>query len=302
MQFQRHCPPDQLAGWVGSQGRTSEAWEHFRSGLQGQKPVKICLLLFLTLLSAGSLCPALAQSPRLRDVNTIGWAPVNLSVALTPKWTLNAEYQFRGLLDASHPQQHLLRGILNYTVKPQVQIGGGYCYVYTYSYGDHPSTSFGFGEHRLTEQVLWKSTLGGTKTVTTQRLRLEQRWLYLIPDRATEPGKKEARNDTARYVNRLRFMERLDIPLWHSDGEVKKTIYGVLFDEIFIGFGKNVGQNIFDQNRAVAALGFRTSPHFAIEAGLLSQILEQGGLVSGRQVLQYNTGPWISTIFSLSRK
>jgi hypothetical protein len=51
-----------------------------------------------------------------------------------------------------------------------------------------------------------------------------------------------------------------------------------------IGFGDNVRNNIFDQNRSYAAIGFRTGAAESLEIGYLLQIVQDP---SGA-LIQYN--------------
>jgi hypothetical protein len=48
------------------------------------------------------------------------------------------------------------------------------------------------------------------------------------------------------FVHRFRYQFRAQYPFYTKGN---KQIYGAAADEIFIGAGKNVGTNIFDQNR-----------------------------------------------------
>ena len=46
-----------------------------------------------------------------------------------------------------------------------------------------------------------------------------------------------------------------------------------MYDELFINFGKNVGANIFDQNRAYVALGYKVPILGRLEVGYMHQPL-----------------------------
>ncbi len=51
------------------------------------------------------------------------------------------------------------------------------------------------------------------------------------------------------------------------------------YDEVFINFGKGVRYNLFDQNRAYAALGFHLGKVGKVECGFLYQVVQQGSLL-----------------------
>jgi len=117
---------------------------------------------------------------------------------------------------------------------------------------------------------------------------LEQRWIgrYSSPSLSKE--------DEFVYWNRLRYMFRTNIPL-KGKTITDKTPYLAVYDEILIGFGKNVNENIFDQNRLAILLGYRFSPKLRVEGGYLNQIVQLSREVSGRNVFQDNKGILIST-------
>lgn len=84
-------------------------------------------------------------------------------------------------------------------------------------------------------------------------------------------------------------MYRMQIPL---KGKIidNKTPYAAVYDEVFIGFGKNVNENVFDQNRVGLLLGYQFSPKLKMEGGYISQVAQLPREVNGRNVFQYNNG------------
>jgi len=93
-------------------------------------------------------------------------------------------------------------------------------------------------------------------------------------------------------------MFRFQIPL--KGKEIKdKTPYVEVYEEIFIGFGKNVNENIFDQNRIGILFGYRFNPVVRIEAGYLNQILQLGREVNNRNVFQQNNSIILNANFNI---
>ena len=92
-------------------------------------------------------------------------------------------------------------------------------------------------------------------------------------------------------------MFRLQIPLKGKSID-NKTPYIAIYDEIFIGFGENVNENIFDQNRLGVLLGYKFNNSLRIEGGYLNQTLQLGREVDNRKVFQNNNGIIINTIFN----
>ena len=96
-------------------------------------------------------------------------------------------------------------------------------------------------------------------------------------------------------------MIRLQVPL--RGKEIKdKTPYVAAYDEVLIGFGKNVNANVFDQNRIGILIGYRFNKNVRIEAGYLNQTLQLGRLVNGKNVFQNNNGIIINTNFNIDMK
>ena len=71
------------------------------------------------------------------------------------------------------------------------------------------------------------------------------------------------------YVNRFRYFLKGTMPFARDDR------YFAFYNELMVGFGENVQRNIFDQNRAYAAIGFRTGPATSFEIGYLLQTVQR---------------------------
>jgi hypothetical protein len=129
----------------------------------------------------------------------------------------------------------------------------------TYPYGEFPASER-FPEHRIYEQFFFK---GNVSSLSFQhRYRLEQRWARL------------AGREDFLYTNRFRYHLRASHPFKGTTIDAKE-FYAAAANEIFINFGKNVGNNIFDQNRASLVLGYRYTKELAFELGYLNQIVAQ---------------------------
>jgi hypothetical protein len=113
----------------------------------------------------------------------------------------------------------------------------------------------------------------------SHRYRLEQRFIGETERDIDGTIKVKER----RYENRFRYLFRANIP-FNGDRIEKGDWYLGLYDEFFINFGGNVGANVFDQNRAYAALGYNMGTLGNLEIGYMQQTLQQR---NGR-VMEYN--------------
>ncbi len=249
----------------------------------------ILLIVFVSFLSTN---PLFAQNTRLKSYNAIGWYNYFGTFKLSEKYSLHTEYQFRRTDFVKNWQQGLLRVGVNYQLNPKVQLRVGYAWAETYAYGDIPLNRFGktFTEHRLFQMATVVDKVGIVDL--SHRFMLEQRWVgrYSTANLSTE--------DEFPFSNRLRYMFRTQIPL-RGTSVGNKTPYLAFYDEIFIGFGENVGENIFDQNRIGVLLGYNWSKKARFEIGYLSQTLQLGREINNQNVFQFNNGLIANMIFNI---
>jgi len=244
-----------------------------------------------------SISQSIFGQNRISDHNNIGWYAYNGTFKLDSKFSIHTEYQWRRNDYIESWQQSLLRLGINYQIDPKVQLRVGYAWAETFPYGEIPINGMGkdFTEHRIYEMATVTDKIG--KIDLSHRFMLEQRWVgrYSNANLTSE--------DQYPFMNRARYMIRLQMPL-KGNSIVDKTPYVAVYDELMIGFGKNVGENIFDQNRIGILLGYKFNNLIRIEGGYLNQIVQLGREVEGKNVFQYNNGFIVSANFNfdLSKK
>jgi hypothetical protein len=238
------------------------------------------ILITIVCFFITSIC--FSQNNRQNDFNNINWVQFFGTKKLGKKTALLFEYQWRRTNVFKDWQQGLFRTALQYKINDAASVAFGYAQAETHAYGDFPIAANGtFPEHRLFEQAILKQNIG--KFSITNRFRIEQRWLGAVKagsDRTIEKW---------NYVNRFRYLLKIQYP-------ISKKIYGWLGDEIFIGAGKNVGQNIFDQNRLHVNIGFAFSKNISVEMGYINQLIQQGKLVNNKTIMQRNSGVTLATL------
>lgn len=259
--------------------------------------MKSSITFLLTLLNIFVIMNSLAQNNRLNTNNNIGWYNYFGTFKISNKVGIHSEYQWRRNNFITDGQQSLLRIGVNYTPNPRVLFRMGYGWIETYPYGDIPLNGLGrdFTEHRIFEMVQLSHKEGIIDF--SHRFMLEQRFI------GKYTNANLTKEDEYPLLNRMRYMLKLQIPLKGKTMK-DKTPYFTLYDEIFIGFGKNVNANIFDQNRIGILLGYRFNKNFRLEGGYLNQTLQYGRQISGKNVFQNNNGFIINTNlnFDLTKK
>ncbi len=209
--------------------------------------------------------------------NQPSWFMYFGSHKISQKWGLHLEAQLRRNEFISKPQQLLFRTGLNYHFNANAFATVGYAFVETYPYGGLPAKS-SFPENRLWEQIQLKNQQNSFEIIS--RFRLEQRFVKspIQIGQSYEPGE-------AIFTNRFRILNRISLP-FKGKTIVDKSLYISAYDEMMVNFGKNVALNIFDQNRAYLALGYKIPKLGRLEIGYLNQLLFKG---DGKKVENNNT-------------
>lgn len=250
------------------------------------KKLVLIAILFLTAITSIT-----AQNNRIKDSNTIGWDAFFMNYKLAEKWSFHGEFQWRRVEWIIKPQQNLYRIGLNYNLHSQITLKAGYAFADTYNYGEIPisDSEMRFPEHRTYLMAIISNPIN--QFSLSHRFMLEQRWI----GRSSDPKVNEI--DEFVFMNRVRYMFRMDLPLKGNTLDNQEP-YLAAYDELMIGFGENVNQNIFDQNRIGLLAGFKFSGSKRIEAGYLNQTLQLGRLVNGNNVFQHNNGFIVNTYFN----
>lgn len=225
-----------------------------------------------------------AQNDRVNDFNNTNWLQTFATINLNKKWSIHTEYQWRRTDGVKYWQQGLFRAGVNYKLTDNVIIHAGYAEAETFKYGDFPIAPNGtFPEHRIYEQLVLRQPLN--KFLITHRFRIEQRWLGRVKagtDREIEEW---------LFLHRFRYQFRTQLAL-------NKKWYAAAADEIFIGAGKNVGVNIFDQNRIFLLAGVKLNKNVTVEGGYFNQTLQQGRRINNSTIMQRNNGVVLSTFLN----
>ena len=133
-----------------------------------------------------------------------------------------------------------------------------------------------FTEHRIFQMATLTDKI--SKIDISHRFILEQRFVgsYSSANLDTE--------DDYLFLNRLRYMFRMQMPL-KGKSIKERTPYIAVYDELFIGFGPNVNENIFDQNRIGLLLGYKLNDKQQSNSILIKNILVYIRAKSNKQLV-----------------
>lgn len=203
-----------------------------------------------------------------------GWVAYQGNHKLNHKLDLHTEYQWRRADGFANWQQSLARVGLDFRLNPNLIFSGGYGWINTFPYGSQPIAAQ-TNEHRLWQQVNLKAQYGSIQI--QHRYRLEQRWIDTL------------------FRQRIRYRAQCIIPLQQTYLEQGKGLFLNVNDEVFLGFGKGIGKNILDQNRFIAAVGYKFDSNFNIQLGYLNQFVVK---TNGVQ-MERNHTLWTSVVYNL---
>jgi hypothetical protein len=211
---------------------------------------------------------------------------------ITNKLGIHTEYQWRRSDVFKNWQQSLTRIGIDYNVSPNFSATAGYGWIVTFPYGDQP-VSREFQEHRIWEQVNLKNKFG--RFEFQHRYRFEQRF---IENWVKDNDGNFIKSDNL-FRQRIRYRAMVLFPLSRVE-LTDNTLFMNVNVEPFIGFGKGIGKNILDQNRFIAALGWRFNKDFNIQLGYLNQFVVKPDGVR----MERNHTLWLSTTmnFDLTKK
>ncbi|MNY23213.1 hypothetical protein D3C86_1568680 [compost metagenome] len=185
-----------------------------------------------------------------------GWLFLLNSTKFNDKWGMHLDVQVRSADSWDGVRNFLFRPGVSYYINKNSNATVGYLLANTYLSLDGLANST-LTEHRVWEQYILSHKI---KMVNVQhRFRLEQRFIET--------------NQGDVFAQRLRYFFRFVLPIANKQETFTKGPFVALQNELFFNI-QNKGQlndNLFDQNRAYGALGYRFSKSFDLEAGYLNQ-------------------------------
>lgn len=211
-----------------------------------------------------------------------GWYMYFGNHRISDKLGIYTEYQWRRSDWVTDWQQSMTRVGLDWYVNNNMMLTGGYGWIKTFPYGEQP-VPFAFDEHRIWQQLVLQQT--SARLNFHHRYRLEQRFLEnLVPDSDGNPYR-----DGYNFRNRARYRFMVTLPLNNPELQ-DNTLFVSVYNEVFLGFGKEIAKNILDQNRLYFAMGWRFSSSCNIQLGYLNQFIVKANAINHERNHTLQTG------------
>jgi hypothetical protein len=208
-------------------------------------------------LFAGLLCLASMVSFAQTTNQNSGWLFLMNSARINKNLGIHFDLQLRSQDHWDGLRNVLIRPGLTYFIDNRNDVTLGYLFTQTQINLDG-TADFRLTEHRIWEQYIHKHKINTVNV--SHRLRLEQRFT-------------EKQTGDHVFAQRLRYFVRFLLPLKQEIKDFEHGLFAAIQNEIFLNVQHKdeINGHLFDQNRAYAALGYRLSRHFDVEAGYMNQ-------------------------------
>lgn len=183
------------------------------------------------------------------------WFQYYNQIQLSNKFFLVSDVGIRTKDNLKQVSQLLGRTSLSYSLNDQSSIALGFaCFT---SFKNDKMDKI---EYRPFQEFMLKQKFHALKI--QHRFRFEQRAFHSI------------NNGTDNFNFRIRYRLYLTYPILSFGGE-EKMVYGILADELFMNFGKEIIYNTFDQNRAIVGIGYSINKKFQINLTYVHQYAQK---------------------------
>lgn len=204
-----------------------------------------------------------AQTKNVSHVNQV-WAGYYNQTRLSEKWGIWLDGQIR---TQDNYTSNLSVGILRvgaiYYLNNNCRLAAGYAFVNNYPAEKHSMISQ--IEHRPWQQIQWATDYSYGRM--TQSVRLEERYIRNILNDSTLA-------DSYRFNYRLRYHLNYQIPL-NKKVFVKNTLALIISDDVHFNLGKEIINNVFDQNRFFAGIGYYLNANDYLQLGYMNVFQQQ---------------------------
>ena len=207
--------------------------------------------------------------------NNQQWLQYYNQTKLSEKWTLLFDGGYRWKNEFQESSQYIVRAAIGYNINSDIRISSGLAHLGFYS-----SDKINRVEFRPYQEMVVKNNFNKINLV--HRYRMEERFFNPVINGETQ---------TPNTFNfRFRYSLMLSIPLFKlSKVKTDKVFLLNIGDEIFINAGKNVVNNIFDQNRFIISPSFKLNESLTLSLTWNSQFAS----TSSQAIFNYTNVFWL---------
>jgi hypothetical protein len=219
------------------------------------KTIKIFCLLLVCFVSK-------AQTEKNIDHQNLLWTRYYNQLTISNKWSIHTEFDNRIFINPTEENLYEMRVQGRYKINTEFEIGGGFAYFSVATQVPEVTSDFRTPEYRGQQDITWKKDFD--RFTVNQRFQTEERFFR-------NANKVELLSGTTYYW-RFRYRLQGEYSFLKKENQYLKAI---IYDELMINAGKNVVENVFDQNRIYAALQYGVNKNIALELGYLKSFQQR---------------------------
>lgn len=194
----------------------------------------------------------------------IAWYGYINTLQLSSNWFITSDIGERHFIDNGRQSQFLIRSKINYTIGQNWDAGIGFAYFNTRTFDPASTSTLAVPELRPFQEFNNKQKFN--KITISHRYRIEERYFRKTSDDKLIGG--------YNFNFRFRYMLTFDYNLYKSkDNSRSFSIKGG--DEIMLNAGKNIVNNMLDQNRVFVALNYQPINNFSFEMGYMNSFQQR---------------------------
>ncbi len=205
------------------------------------------------------------------------WTRLTNTLQIDSHWSVYSEADSRIFDSPAKENQVLLRLMARYGFKQGVTLGAGVVGSFNFPSNPDASVFLMTPELRACVDVTIQNRYG--IITLNHRNVFENRFVHNASSTELQAGYK--------YIFRYRYRLQAEFQLWKKNTHILKLI---LSDEMMLQMGKSIVYNVFDQNRAYAALYYEPFKWLGFEAGYLHQFQQRSTGIDfySRQIFRFS--------------
>ena len=185
------------------------------------------------------------------------WLQYYNETQLNDKWTLFSDGGYRWKEGFEESTQYIVRAAIGYAIAPDIRTSSGFAHLGFYSSGKISKVEF-----RPYQEITFKNKYNNLSL--NHRFRIEERFFNAVAH-----GEIQTPNT---FNFRFRYALMVSIPLFKLSSENPDSIFLLnIGDEVLINAGKNIINNVFDQNRIIVCPTFNLNKQLALSLTYSSQ-------------------------------
>lgn len=200
-----------------------------------------------TILFSACYFSSLAQTTGKKiTTRPVSWNSYFNTLQLSSKWSITSDISERFFLDNGKQYQFFLRSMANYNLGQNWTAGAGFAYIKSRTFDPASTSTLAVPELRPFQELSYKQKFD--KITLSHRYRIEERYF-----RKTASDKLI---DGYNFNFRFRYQFAFDYNLYKSKDNTQSLNLRAT-DEIMLNAGKNIVNNMFDQNRITIGLNYQ---------------------------------------------